>query len=150
MCLKKFLSISLVIFITLFAFTTNSYATEDDDTPRADFMVIEHTSCGDGLVKNIPTIVPRIAASSYNVVMVVVPAILVILGAIDLAKGVMSQKEDEIKKGRDSLIKRLVAGMAVFLIVMLVKLLVGVVAQSSDDANGIIGCIDCFMSNNCD
>lgn len=140
---KKLLFIFLLLL--LFISSNNVYAA------HADFMAGgSYVSCGDGLVKTIPSIIPRISSSLYNSVMVLIPAILVLMGAVDLLKGIMSQKEDEIKKGRDTLIKRIIMGMVTFLIVMLVKLLVGVVAGNASKANGVIGCVDCFISNSCD
>ena len=44
-------------------------------------------------------------------------------------------------------IKRLIAGALIFFVVVIAKLLISVVADSSS-AN-IIECIDCFLSNSC-
>ncbi len=136
--------------------TSNSSnsSTTSNKKPNADFMVVDHyVSCGgsgsSALIKNIPSILPKITSSIYNTVMVVVPVALILLGIVDLVKGIMSQKEDEIKKGRDSLIKRLITGVIVFLIVMLVKLFVNII-NGGNDSSKIIGCIDCFVSNDCD
>lgn len=136
--------------------TSNSSnsSTTSNKKPNADFMVVDHyVSCGgsgnSALIKNIPSILPKITSSIYNTVMVVVPVALILLGIVDLVKGIMSQKEDEIKKGRDSLIKRLITGVIVFLIVMLVKLFVNII-NGGNDSSKLIGCIDCFVSNDCD
>ena len=136
--------------------TSNSSnsSTTSNKKPNADFMIVDnYVSCGgsgsSALVKNIPSILPKITSSIYNTVMVVVPVALILLGSVDLVKGIMSQKEDEIKKGRDSLIKRLITGVIVFLIVMLVKLFVNII-NGGNDSSKIIGCIDCFVSNDCD
>ena len=136
--------------------TSNSSnsSTTSNKKPNADFMIVDkYVSCGgsgsSALVKNIPSILPKITSSIYNTVMVVVPVALILLGIVDLVKGIMSQKEDEIKKGRDSLIKRLITGVIVFLIVMLVKLFVNII-NGGNDSSKIIGCIDCFVSNDCD
>ncbi len=137
--------------------TSNSNTTStktSNKKPNADFMVVDnYVSCGgtgsSALVKNIPSILPRITSSVYNTIMVIVPVALILLGIVDLIKGIMSQKEDEIKKGRDSLIKRLVTGIIIFLIVMLVKLFVNII-NGGNDSSRIIGCIDCFVSNECD
>lgn len=141
--MKKMKKISFII-CCLFLGIGQVYAA------HADFMNTTYVSCGSGLIKRVPKIIPSISTSIYNFVLVAVPVILVIFGVIDLLKGIMSQKEDEIKKGRDSLIKRIIMGMVIFLIVMLVKLFINVIG-TGDDRNKIISCIDCFIDvDNCE
>lgn len=134
--------------------SSSTSSTTSNKKPNADFMIVDnYVSCGgsgsSALIKNIPSILPKITSSIYNTVMVVVPVALILLGIVDLVKGIMSQKEDEIKKGRESLVKRLITGVIVFLIVMLVKLFVNII-NGGNDSSKIIGCIDCFVSNECD
>lgn len=84
----------------------------------------------------------KVANMIYLAVMIIqigVPIILIVWGMMDLGKAVMAQKEDEIKKGQQTFIKRLVAAAIVFFVVVIVKLLVGLVAN--DGAN-IQTCID--------
>lgn len=64
---------------------------------------------------------------------IAVPVILVFLGMLDLAKGVISSKEEEIKKGQQTFIKRLIAGILVFLVVTIVQLVMGLI--SKDDSS---------------
>ena len=148
------IKIVLIVFLLLFVMTPSVYAVSNSNESNsqtqthdynADFMVYDYVSCGDGLIQNIPYIVPRISSQLYNVIMVLVPAILVIMGAIDLIKGISSQKEDDIKKGRQSLAKRMFAGFATLLIVLLVKALISLLAGGS--SNKIIGCVDCFINS---
>lgn len=102
-------------------------------------------SCGN--VTGIPAKIPEIVSDFVNILMVAVPVILIIMGSIDLVKGIMSQKDDEIKKGRQIFVKRLIAGAMVFFVVVVVKLIVSVVSNNSN--TNIVECIDCFISNNC-
>ena len=55
----------------------------------------------------------------------VVPIILIVLGTIDLVKAVVAGKDDDIKKHQQTLIKRIIAAVIVFLIPMLVSILMG-------------------------
>ena len=75
---------------------------------------------------------------------IVVPILLIIFGLIDMAKAVMSQKEDEIKKGQQTLIKRFIAAIIVFFVVFLVKTVVKFV--SGDNSADIVNCLDCFLN----
>lgn len=104
-------------------------------------------SCGN--IGEIPAKAPEIVHLFILIAQIAVPIILVILGMIDFAKGIMSQKEDEIKKGQKTFINRLILGAIIFFIVALVKLLVGIVVDNSSNRNNIIACIDCFVNNDC-
>ena len=76
------------------------------------------------------------------VIQIVVPVILVIFGMLDLLKAVMGRKEDEIKKGQQTLIKRLIAAALVFFVIVIVKLVISLVA----DNGGIMECANCFLN----
>ena len=117
----------------------------DGDMDRGSFLDFSRVSCGNELIRNIPTIIPRISSSIYNLVMVIVPVLLVIFGMLDLVKGIMSQKEDEMRKGRSAFIKRTIIGLLTFLVVLLTKLLLGLVGGHGN-VSRIVGCVDCFVS----
>ena len=91
--------------------------------------------------------VPEITSIVVNTIKIVVPVLLVIMGSIDLLKGVTAQKEDEIKKGQQIFVKRLIAGILVFFVFAIVQLLVGLAA--GDSGKTIMDCANCFISNNC-
>jgi len=110
-------------------------------------VLVTKVSCGN--VTGIPQKIPEITSYIFTIIQVVVPVILVILGSIDLLKGVSAQKEDEIKKGQQILIKRIITAVIIFFIVVAVKLLVSLIANSISTDN-IVDCIDCFISNNCE
>jgi len=82
-------------------------------------------------------------------IQIVVPIVLVIFGMIDLAKAVMGQKEDEIKKGQQTLIKRVIAAAIVFFVVTIVKMLVSFLADGTG-AGSIYSCVDCFIEGKTD
>ena len=54
------------------------------------------------------------------------------------------KQEDEIKKGQQTLVKRLIAAVIVFFVVSLVQLVVRFVAGKDND--NIMGCFNCFVS----
>ncbi len=116
--------------------------TSDSTTTDNSWLLSDKVSCGS--INNIPSKLPEITSMVVNVLQFVIPVILVIMGAIDLVKGVMSGKEDEIKKGQQSFIKRLTIGAIIFFIIALTKLLIGIMASGVSESNGIIQCIDCF------
>lgn len=101
------------------------------------------TYIGNG--NGIPSKLAYVIALAVKIIQIGVPVLLIIWGMMDLGKAVMAQKEDEIKKGQQTFIKRLVAAAIVFFVVVIVKLLVGLVA---DSGNSISDCIDSILSCN--
>ena len=97
-----------------------------------------------GNATGIPFKVAYMIALAVRIIQIVVPILLIIWGMLDLGKAVIAQKEDEIKKGQSTFIKRLI-------VVVIVKLLVGLV--SDDEGGTLAGCIDevldCKNSTNC-
>lgn len=83
------------------------------------YLLVKSSSCH-GL-ENIVLIVKFL----LTIVQWVVPIILIVLGTIDLVKAVVAGKDDDIKKHQQTLIKRIIAAVIVFLIPMLVTVLMG-------------------------
>lgn len=108
---------------------------------------IAPVSCGNNLLTNIPATIPRIISILYTVIQIAVPIVLVILGSIDLIKGITAGKEDDVKKGQQMFVKRLIAAAIVFFVFILVKFVISLVA----DATGarILECATCFIKNVC-
>ena len=73
---------------------------------------------------------------------IVVPILLIVFGMLDLAKAVMAQKEDEIKKGQQTFIKRLVAAIIFFFVIAIVKFAISAISKDNGD---IISCMNCFI-----
>ena len=88
--------------------------------------------------------IPNTVSLIVKIIFIAVPILLVVLGSMDLLKGVIAQKEDEIKKGQQTFIKRLIAGVLVFFVYAIVKLIIGAVA--SDEDEGIMQCA-CYFIN---
>lgn len=131
---KKIMFFSLInlIFIDIVrAETYNNYS----DT---------NVSCGS--LGNIPSALPKVTSIIYNIIRIGVPILLVIFGMIDLVKGIMASKEDEMKKGQQIFIKRLVAGVLIFFVFTIVKF---VISLASDDSPSLISCTECLILNDC-
>ena len=64
-------------------------------------------------------------------VKVIVPLLLIITGMVTLAKAVMSKKDDEINKAKDLLIKKIIIGVAVFLVIQIVSVVIGLVGDNA-------------------
>ncbi|MBQ9072519.1 MAG: hypothetical protein IJY25_05130 [Bacilli bacterium] len=108
------------------------------------------TSCGNNLLTDIPTLVPQIISIIYTVIQIAVPVVLVIMGSLDLMKGITAGKDDEIKKGQQMFIKRLIAAALIFFVFIIVKLVVSLANdESRTKTNKIMNCANCFIRNEC-
>ena len=107
-------------------------------------LLVTKVSCGN--VTGIPRKVPEITNDIVTILQIAIPVILVIVGGIDLIKGITAGKEDEIKKGQQIFIKRLIVGALVFFLVVIIKFVVSVLDNTANSRN-ISNCIDCFLVN---
>lgn len=101
--------------------------------------------CGD--VK-VPMVLAKIVRTVVFIIQVATPVIIIVFGSMDLFKAVIAQKDDDIRKGREIFVKRLITGALVFLTFFIVEMVVSIVAP--DDAQNSWNCVDCFINGNCD
>ena len=99
-------------------------------------------TCGD-IGISFSGMLPYIVSVIVLVIKIVVPILLIVFGMLDLAKAIMAQKEDEIKKGQQTFIKRCIAAVIVFFVVMVVQMIVSFVSNDNDD---ISSCLKCFVN----
>ena len=95
--------------------------------------------CGKGWTFN-----RSIANVTYFMVLVfqiIAPVMLIILGMIDLLKGVTSGKEENMKKGQATFFKRLITALLMFFIITIVRMVLNILSTDS-----IIDCFDCFVN----
>ncbi len=67
----------------------------------------------------------------FWIIQIVIPIGLVIMGSIDLGKAVLSSDDKEIKAATGKLVKRAIAAVAVFFLVLIVRLLMNTVASNN-------------------
>lgn len=89
--------------------------------------------------------VPKVVSTIVLIIKIAVPIVLIIFGSIDFLKAVSASKEDEIKKGQQTFIKRLIAGVLVFLIIQIVQIIIRF-ASSGNDKKSITDCFNCFIN----
>ena len=83
--------------------------------------------CASDTMQNVMSLVKLI----MNVICIVVPIILIVLGSLDLFKAVTAGKEEDIKKKQKALITRLIAGVLVFLVPTIVKVLMSLIGSDA-------------------
>ena len=91
--------------------------------------------------------IPNTVSTIITVIKIVVPILLVIFGMMDLFKGIVAQKEDEIKKGQQMFIKRLIAAVIVFFVTFVVQIVIRFVTNGD---NAVMRCLNCFVNGKLD
>lgn len=113
---RKILMLALVALISMFVLKSNTFALT---CPGLDNVEIDES-------------IPDLISLIIKIIWIAVPILLVVFGSIDLVKGLIAQKEDEIKKGQQTFIKRLIAGAIVFFVIAIVKLVISAVAHDDN------------------
>ena len=108
-------------------------------------MNLEYTCGGTNLIFS--GTFPYIVSTIVTIIKIAVPILLIIFGMLDLGKAVIASKEDEIKKGQQTFIKRAIAAVIVFFVIQVVQIIVRFV--SGNDQN-IASCFNCFINGTAD
>ena len=133
-----------ILFLCMFFVGISFVSAETYNNIDADALL----SCGNGMMNDIPSLIPKVISIAYTIIQIAVPVVLVIMGSLDLFKGLTASKEDDIKKGQQMFIKRLIAAALVFFAFVIAKILISVVADGT--GADILECTECFIENDCD
>ena len=71
--------------------------------------------------------------SVVNLIQLAVPIGLILFGTLDLAKAVISNKDEEMKKAQNLLIRRVIYAVAVFFVIFIVNLAMTMVSDNAED-----------------
>ncbi len=81
-----------------------------------------------------------------NLIKNLTPVVLIIMGSLDFGKAVMSQKEDEIKKAQGAFIKKLIAGAAVFFVVVFARWVLTIIDNTGQvDTSNAFKCVSLLL-----
>lgn len=83
----------------------------------------------------------------FQLLLIGIPVILVLFGLMDLAKAVMAGKDDEIKNAQKMLIKRIIYTVLAFLLVIIIKTVLGLLADATG-AGAVATCLDTIFNGN--
>ena len=133
---------------------------EDDDDPSGgsdepqyedpDYKVDGDTTVAD--ICNMPEYRKpmKIVGIVINFAKIIVPIIIIGFGVMDLYKAITSSKDDGIKKAVKSIVIRVIAGVAIFLLPGLIQFVLNWVNEWSDYENSWCCCTDCLLNPDCD
>lgn len=105
------------------------------------FLIAASDSCG-GLGP-----IVAVVKNLFNIIKIVVPIALLIMGVIDLAKAVLASDDKEIKAAQSKLTKRAIAAVAVFFAVVLVDAIMGLIGSSDDDGASTTSWRECWQNS---
>lgn len=74
----------------------------------------------------------QLLQDALNVIRLAVPALLIVLGSIDLGTAVVSDDKDALKKSTSRLLKRFIAAIAIFFVPLFVEVLINLVESSGN------------------
>lgn len=102
-----------------------------------------------GTCARIPADIFKLVSMIITVLKFGVPVLLIIFGMLDLGKAVVASKEDEIKKGQQMFIKRVISAIIVFFVIVVVQLVINVAA--GNESGSIWNCVQGFIKgvDNC-
>ena len=106
---------------------------------------LEYTCGGTNLVFS--GTFPYIISTIIMIIKIAVPILLIIFGMLDLGKAVIASKEDEIKKGQQTFIKRAIAAVIVFFVIQIVQIIVRFI---SGNDQSVVQCFNCFINGTAD
>jgi uncharacterized membrane protein len=109
---------------------------------------LQYVSCGN--TTGIPAPIPQLTSIIFTLLIVVTPIIMIIFSIITLTKAIAAQKADEITKARNSIIRKVIATMLVFLVAGITQFVITQAASSSESGT-LTSCLSCFLYNaNCE
>ena len=111
---------------------------------------LTYLSCGNGSSKayDIPEIVPRLTSYLILILKTVTPTILIVVAMIQLVRAVAAQSEDDMKKAKNSLVKKIIIAVLIFVLISIVQFIVKQVADDSETLS-VQSCLECFVNNDC-
>lgn len=131
--------------------TSNISNTAEVSTSSDDVKLYRTVRCGN---TELPENLVKLISIAITAIQVVTPLILIVTGMVDFLKATTSSNEDGIKKAQSNedgikkaqqtFVRRLIAGAAVFFIILIVKIVVGLV--NTKDSGNAIKCIDSILN----
>ena len=108
-------------------------------------------TCGDvtGIPENLPIFIRRL----INLVKILVPIVLIIMGIIDFLKAMTAGDEKAMSEAPRRFVRRIIVSILIFLVVVIIQFVVRLISDAStkagsdNPASSIANCISCFVSD---
>ena len=93
------------------------------------FQLLDNVDVNDGC-GGLLNVVKFVKLGVFPIIQIGIPIILIVMGSIDLGKAVLSSDDKEIKAAQSRLLKRVIAAVAVFFVVTIVSLVMGLFGKA--------------------
>lgn len=117
---------------------TNNENNNDDENDSTTNIVLD--ACNNPNILRVIYFIKII----IDIVKIIIPIGLIVMGTIDFSKAVMTSDESSQKKAANLFIKRVISGVIVFAIPWIVEVIMGILGNLIEDVNYI----DCFTNAN--
>lgn len=88
----------------------------------------------------------QILGYALFILKIIIPIIIIIFGIIDFAKAIIASDDSAIKKSTTTLIKRVIAGVIIFLIPTIIYFAFELIDGYSSDDSTYYKCINCMTN----
>lgn len=110
-----------------------------------DVIAKECIRCGGAYI---PSNLVSFSSKLVGFIQVAVPIIIILTGMIELLKAVISSDEKKMDESKGSLMRKFIAGIAIFLVFVIVKFAFSMLDNMTVDR--YLNCASCFINEECD
>ena len=105
-------------------------------------MYILNSGCG-----WIPAAPIKFVSNLIDIIKILTPVVLVIMGSLNFGKAVMAQNDDQIKKAQSGFIKKVIAGAAVFFVIVFIKWIAGILDKANvSGTDNAFSCLNALVN----
>lgn len=90
----------------------------------------------------IPIAFPRFISNIIRLIQILVPVIIILVAMFDFFKAVINGDEKVFKETTSAFIKKIIAGVVIFLVIAIVKVAFSVIG---DEGKNALSCVSCFF-----
>ena len=106
-------------------------------------LALEETFIKCGSIEGLPPELPGLFRNVINLIKIITPIILVIMGMIQFFQAVLSSDDDRISKATKKFIKKAVAALLIFFVISLTQILIGIIDKEISNDK----CLSCFIKD---
>ena len=117
-------------------------SSDEIQIPQVSSQNLSTEVCG---VSDIPASLPIFVSNIVNLLKILVPIILVIMGMIDFVRATISSDEKQMKESQSRFIRRTLAAVVVFFVIAVVQFVFSTISTN----NKMTGCLNCFVNGKC-
>ena len=89
----------------------------------------------------------KIINISLTIIKIIVPLLIIIMGMVDLFKVVTAGQDEEMKKSINILVKRIIAGLVIFMLPSIMNAIFDLNTVKSSEASDYAGCETCLTNS---